>query len=314
MTPDTSKPPLFSNDILGVRKLDYMSTLTNDLHSAISNFVQAARHETATVDITKPEVVGQNLIADVTVTNKTGHRFPSGVGFRRAFIEFDVIDSGSIDPATGEPKILWSSGRTNDEGFIIDNDLKILETEYLGTSRNLKGPCQPHFFGKDRAISSSKQVQIYEELMTDSDSNFTTSFIRRDTPVKDNRLLPRGWSVKGPDPSLSGEFLHSTFPEGDAVDDPSYANGSGTSSVRYAVPLSQLPRGIDTSRLTVKATLYYQSIPPYYLMQRFEQAPNAEGTKRLFYLTSRLKTKGTHIENWRLKIASAQRSSNRREK
>ena len=314
MTPDTSKPPLFSNDILGVRKLDYMSTLTNDLHNAISNFVQAARHETATVDVTKPEVVGQNLVADVTVTNKTGHRFPSGVGFRRAFIEFDVIDSSSIDPATGEPKIIWSSGRTNDEGFIIDNDLNILDTEYLGTTRNRKGPCQPHFYGKGRPISSSKHVQIYEELMTDSDSNFTTSFIRRDTPVKDNRLLPRGWSAKGPDPSLSGEFLHSTFPEGDAANDPSYANGSGTSSVRYAVPLSQLPRGIDTSKLTVKATLYYQSIPPYYLMQRFEQAPNAEGTKRLFYLTSRLKTKGTHIENWRLKIASAERRMQRREK
>jgi hypothetical protein len=42
MTPDWTMPaPNFSNDILGVRMSDYMSTLNNDLPNAISNFVQA---------------------------------------------------------------------------------------------------------------------------------------------------------------------------------------------------------------------------------------------------------------------------------
>jgi hypothetical protein len=76
------------------------------------------------------------------------------------------------------------------------------------------------------------------------------------------------------------------------------------SVVHYEIPLSELPAGIDPLRLTVRATLYYQSIPPYYLMQRFEQAPNAAGTQRLLYLTSRLNTKGTPIEGWRLLIDS----------
>jgi hypothetical protein len=308
MTPDTSSKPVFSNDILGVRKSDYMSTLDNDLPNSIMNFVQAAQHETATVEVSKPEVTGQNFVADVTVTNKTGHRLPSGVGFRRLLIEFDVVDNALIDPVTGKPKIVWSSGKTNDEGFIVDNDGNILETEYIGTTRNLKGPGQPHFYGTKpgQVIVSSKQVQIYEELIKDGDGNFTTSFIRRhEPPVKDNRLLPKGWSREGPAPrSLNGEFLHSTFPGGDAANDPNYTNGSGTSKVRYAVPLSQLPNGVDPSKLTVMATLYYQSIPPYYLLQRFEQAPHAPGTQRLFYLTSRLNTKGTKIENWKLMIAS----------
>jgi cytochrome c553 len=309
MTPDTSKKPNYSNDILGVRKSDYMSTLSNDLPNAISNFVQAAQQDSATIEVTKPDLTDQNLIADVTVTNKTGHRFPSGVGFRRLFIEFDVIDSSSIDPATGKPKIVWSSGRTNDEGFIVDNAGNILDSEYVGTSRNKKGPAQPHFYGREHPITSSKDVQIYEELITDSEHNFTTSFIRRDEIVKENRLLPRGWSREGPAPlSFKDEYLHSTFPEGDAANDPSYTNGSGTSKLRYAVPFSELPKGIDRSKLTVKATLYYQSIPPYYLMQRFEQAPNAPGTQRLFYLTSHLNPKGTHIENWKLLIASSSQS------
>jgi len=299
MTPDKNNPPNYSNDILGVRKSDFMSTLNNDLPNSILNFVQAAQHETATIEVTKPVVDGQSFVTEVTVTNKTGHRFPSGVGFRRLFIEFDVID--------GSGKTVWSSGATNDEGFIVDNSGSILETEYIGTSRNMKGPSQPHFYGKEHPITSSNQVQIYEELIKDSNGNLTTSFIRRDAIVKENRLLPKGWTREGPAPlSFNGEFLHSTFPEGDAANDPSYLNGSGTSKVRYAIPLSQLPKGVDLSKLTVKATLYYQSIPPYYLMQRFEQAPNARGTQRLFYLTSRLNPKGTQIENWKLLIASTQ--------
>lgn len=306
MTPDTSKKN-FSNDILGVRKSDYMSTLNNDLPNAISNFVQAAQNDSATIEVSKPDLTDKNLVADVTVTNKTGHRFPSGVGFRRLLIEFDVIDNSTIDPATGKPKIVWSSGATNDEGFIVDNAGTILDTEYVGTTRNMKGPAQPHFYGPEHPITSSKEVQIYEELIKDSQGDFTTSFIRRDAIVKENRLLPKGWTKEGPAPaSFNGEFLHSTFPEGDAAKDPSYTNGSGTSKLRYAVPFLELPKGIDRSKLTVKARLYYQSIPPYYLMQRFEQAPNAPGTQRLFYLTSRLNPRGTYIENWKLLIATSQ--------
>jgi len=295
MTGDRSDPPNYSNDVLGVRKSDYMSTLGNDLPNAVSNFVQAAQHESATIDVSNASIDANTLSAAVTVTNKTGHRFPSGVGFRRAFIRFDVMDGA---------RIIWSSGATNDAGFIVDNGGRILESEYIGTSRGLKGPAQPHFWGTAHAITSSTQVQIYEELVKDAGGDYTTSFIRRNEITKDNRLLPRGWTKAGPAPaSLSGEFLHATFPEGDAANDPAYQNGSGTSVVRYQIPLSQIPKG-NRSNLLVKATLYYQSIPPYYLTQRFEQAPHAPGTHRLFYLTSRLNTVGTPIEGWKLLVAS----------
>jgi hypothetical protein len=38
---------------------------------------------------------------------------------------------------------------------------------------------------------------------------------------------------------------------------------------------------------------------------RFEQAPDYPATKRLYYLASNLKTAGTHLENWKFKIVSA---------
>ncbi len=160
---------------------------------------------------------------------------------------------------------------------------------------------QPHYYDKPgHTITRQDQVQIFEELMQDADGNFTTSFIRRDTPVKDNRLLPLGWTEKGPDPSLSGEFLESTHPFATG-DDGHYKDGSGTSVVTYEVPLN----GIDPATISLVATVYYQSIPPYYLKMRFDQAPDYPATKRLYYLTSNLKTAGTPIENWKLKIVSA---------
>jgi hypothetical protein len=160
---------------------------------------------------------------------------------------------------------------------------------------------QPHYYDDQaHAITRQDQVQIFEELMLDADGNFTTSFIRRDMPVKDNRLLPAGWTEQGPDPSLSGEFLKATHPHGTG-DDPHYKDGSGTSVVTYEVPLA----GIDPAAVTLTATLYYQSIPPYYLKMRFDEAPDYPATKRLYYLSSNLKTAGTPLENWKFKVVSA---------
>ena len=285
------------NEVLGVRQNDYMLTVNADLPNAIDAFVEQAQNTTAEIAISKPIVSKDKLVANVTVTNKTGHRFPSGVGFRRAFVEFRATDNRS-------GKTVWASGRTNELGIIVDENGKPLPSEFFeprGPSSVPRQAYQPHYYDQPQhAITRQDQVQIFEELMLDAEGNFTTSFIRRDTPVKDNRLLPLGWTEQGPDPSLSGEFLLATHPHGTG-DDKHYEDGSGTSVVTYEVPLA----GIDPKAVTLTATLYYQSIPPYYLKMRFEQAPDYPATKRLYYLASNLNTKGTALENWKFQIVSA---------
>ena len=285
------------NEVLGVRQNDYMLTVNADLPNAIDAFVQQAQNSTASIVVTPVSTDKDKLVANVTVTNKTGHRFPSGVGFRRSFIEFQVIDNRS-------GQIVWASGRTNELGIIVDENGKPLPSEFFARYQDKSGKSfqyyQPHYYDKPgHTITRQDQVQIFEELIQDADGNFTTSFIRRDTPVKDNRLLPLGWSAQGPDPSLSGVFLDATYAHA-VGDDGHYKDGSGTSVVTYEVPLN----GIDPRFLTLKATIYHQSIPPYYLKMRFDQAPDYPATKRLYYLTSNLKTSGTPIENWKLKIVS----------
>src|SRR6202521_672072 len=254
------------NEVLGVRQNDYMLTVNADLPNAIDAFVEQAQNSTATIAVTPVSTRNDKLVANVTVTNKTGHRFPSGVGFRRAFIEFQVVDKSK--------KTVWASGRTDELGIIVDENNNRLPSEFFARYQDESGKprqhYQPHYYDQPgHTITRQDQVQIFEELIQDADGNFTTSFIRRDTPVKDNGLLPLSWTAKGPDSSLSGEFLAATPPHA-VGDDTHYKDVSGTSVVTYEVPL----KGRDPKSLTLKATIYHQSIPPYYLKMRFDEAPD----------------------------------------
>ena len=278
-------------DILGVSKTDYMTSATNGVDIAIENMVRQAQQNTAEISVDDVALSGNNLKATVNIRNLTGHRFPSGVAFRRAFVEFLVLDGNEV---------VWGSGRTNGVGVILGGDGKPLPTEFLPNSTTY----QPHH----QVITSEDQVQIYEELNQNADKEFTTSFIHRVYDIKDNRLLPDGWRTATffkPDGEVLYEFMEATDPRATG-DDPDYMDQGpgfeGGDSLVYDVTL---PEGIDSASLTVRASLYSQAIPPYWLHQRFNAAPEGEATKRLYYLTSRLNLEGTAMDNWKLELVSA---------
>jgi len=277
-----------------VRKSDYMTGTSDNLEDAQAKLFEQGRTRTATIAATT-SLSGRELTADVTVTNLTGHRFPSGVGFRRAWIELLVIEQQDE-----RQRLVWSSGRTNDVGVIVDAEGRPLPSEFFTDYKDPSGRLQQHYQKHHEEITSDGQVQIYEELLRDNAQRFTTSFIRRDHEVKDNRLLPAGWTPTGPDPSLSGEFLEATFPRGEAEHDSDYRDGKGHDTVRYKV---QLPPDVDPKNVSVQARLFYQSIPPYYLNQRFT-ASKGDATRRLYYLTSNVNLKGTPMEGWKIAIAA----------
>jgi hypothetical protein len=279
--------------VLGVRKDDYMSGSRSDLEDAIDNFVQQAQERTAKLGVAAIATSPQQITANVAITNLAGHRFPSGVGFRRAFIELLVRDS--------QGNVVWASGRTNNLGVIVDGSGEALPSEFLTEYQDPQGRTQQHYQPHYQIINAQDQVQIYEELTQNAEGKFTTNFVRRDDTIKDNRLLPIGWTRTGPDPSLNGRFLESTHAEGDAVNDSDYQNGQGTDRLAYQIVL---PEGIDPTRCTVRATLYYQATPPYYLNDRFKGAPDGDATKRLYYVASNLDLTGTAVDNWKLPVAT----------
>jgi len=78
----------------------------------------------------------------VVVRNKTGHRFPTGVAFRRAFLELAVVRPA----ADGRPEqVVWASGRTNDLGVLVGPDGQPLPTEFFAADpKTGKQQYQPH--------------------------------------------------------------------------------------------------------------------------------------------------------------------------
>jgi hypothetical protein len=267
-TGDPSQPPLLSNLTLAARES-----------------VRLARAETARVEIVSIERDGARLRARVRVVNLAGHKLPSGVGFRRAFLELRVKD--------GAGGTVWVSGATDATGVVLGAGGRVLESEFSSSPRRM----QPHY----QAIDSEDQVQIYEERTADDQGRLTTSFLGLFTPVKDNRLLPRGWP-RGSDGVPEYLRPHLPRPEGNGssgtfYQDPAYEDGSGSDEIVYNVPADRAGRGV------VEATLYYQAIPPYYLRDRFATARGIE-TQRLYYMASRLSLKGTAIEGWKLRVAA----------
>jgi hypothetical protein len=249
-----------------------------------------AKTMTATVKIVGVTKLSDRLQINVRVTNNAGHSFPSGVGFRRAFLDLDVMDRNQI---------AWASGDVSPKGVIVDGHGMPLPTETFTRDQQ---HFQNHYWAKN-PITREDQVQIYEELVVNPEGFLTTSFIALDHKVKDNRLQPRGWSSSGP-------FAEETGPVDTCVQgasppecDPDYQNSSGSNLVRYEIPLSACRNGGCVSAATsVRATLYYQTIPHHYLEQRATDATGID-TERLVRFTRDLKVAQTAVDRWVLPIA-----------
>jgi hypothetical protein len=275
-------------ELLGIRTADSMyDEAVPGLLTAQSSGYDLARRETANIEVSSLSRTDKSLDATIKIENLAGHGFPSGVGFRRAFLTFEVLDAAG--------KVIWASGRTNSVGAILKGmSEEVLPTEFFYDPATRQQVFQPHY----EVITDEGQVQIYEEVIADSQGKITTSFVGLDHVLKNNRLLPKGWRADGP-------YAEFTAPHGDAELDPEYVNQTGSTGadrIIYRVPLDDRTRGA----VSVRVTLNYQAIPPYYLKDRFRIGKGAE-TQRLAYFTSHLNVEKTPIESWKLPIASATR-------
>jgi hypothetical protein len=271
------------------------------LFTGFESILEMARDQTAELEIgpVKKTKKGE-LHSVVTVTNLTGHALPTGVGFRRMFLQFLVLDQ------QGNP--LWASGRTNELGFILDGLTdQVLESEQPVRFPN--APFQPHY----QVITAGNQVQIYQELTTDSQGFLTSNFLRRFTIVKNNRIPPKGFDPRYFARSKSAYIRELAELPPDEAADPYYTDRkrTGAHKIEYRIPLdaATLSRAAE-----VQVTLYYQSIPPFYLQQRFRDASQGpaenDDIRRLYYITSHLNVdaatseKGDAVlKGWKLQLA-----------
>lgn len=298
-------------DVLGIRTQDPMlvSKGLDPLLLTEQAMLDQASSSTARISV-KPEKTDGKLKATVRIDTEVGHKLPSGVGFRRAFVEFDVLDA--------QGNVLWASGRTNGAGVIVDEAGKPVAGE-LWWKDDCSGRLhpdelvfQPHF----EVIRRQDQAQIYQELVTapvgknpecglhvKARPPLTTSFLSICGRAKDNRILPQGFLSLEERTAIAlalganADLAQDVEPHG-VGKDPDYRDGGGDSLV-YEIDLATV-KGAPAS---VQATLYYQATPPFYLQDRFCTS-KSEDTQRLYFLAGHLNLDGTEAEDWKLEVVS----------
>jgi hypothetical protein len=162
------------------------------------------------------------VVVNVRVENLTGHKFPTGHPFRRAWLHLVVRNARG--------RVVFESGAFERSGVI----------------RGVQGGYAPHY----DVITQPEQVQIYQAVMADRNGLATWSLLRGATYLKDNRIPPRGFGKE----SAPREVAVC----GGAENDPNFdSSGSGGDEVTYRIPLQD-----PGKPLTVRVELLYQSIPP----------------------------------------------------
>ncbi|MDB6084899.1 MAG: hypothetical protein JWN43_2780 [Gammaproteobacteria bacterium] len=199
-----------------------VSADSRELYNAADRTVRYLQSEAASLSVATPEIRNRRLEANVTVGNLGGHKLPTAYPARRAWLHVVVRDR--------DHRAVFESGALNPDGSIAGNDNDQDATKY-----------EPHY----REIRDAGQVQIYETILGDSDGRVTTGLLTAVGYLKDNRLLPRGFSKSDAAPEIA---VH-----GDALADPAFTDRGH--AVRYSIDV-----GSAVGPFEVDAELWYQPI------------------------------------------------------
>jgi len=212
---------------------------TSNFDRTISKTLKMLQQKSLNADLDYLGSTSDTLLFEYTIENKAGHKFPSGFPSRRAFVEFLLIDTDQGDT------VFHSGGYNEDFELIAHNE-----------------DFEPHY----DFISKEDQVQVYELVPADINGDFTTILERGYQTIKDNRLVPKGFS--------SDHFTYDTVAVvGMAVEDSNYnlntdgSEGSGTDKIIFGIKM-----GTFTGSVKAYAKVHYQTLSPRWINPLFEDA------------------------------------------
>lgn len=210
--------------------------------STIAATLRMLQHKTLDLTLETGGLHGDSANFTVKLTNKAGHKFPSGYPSRRAWIELEVKDQNG--------NTVFHSGRMNPDFSLPDEDANF----------------EPHH----QTIDDPSQVQIYELTPGDVNGLFTNVLERCNVALKDNRLVPQGFSYSDP--------VYDTTQVTGIGGDPDFDVDGGSDRVFYRIPTNGY-----TGFLTVSAKVWYQSLPPKWMAPIFAySSPEIDAFKTMF--------------------------------
>ena len=190
--------------------------------------------QTAELTLLSQAITDGELTAVVQVSNLAGHKFPTGVPIRRAWLHVEVAD--------GNGQVIFQSGTPQMDGQITGNDADIDAATF-----------EPHH----DVITAEDHVQIYETIMHDSEGRITYTFLNAGGYLKDNRLLPEGFDKATSAPDITVYGL--------AAEDDTFTGGMDIVTYRLDVSHVQLP-------IQFTARLLYQSVGHRFLVDLSQDA------------------------------------------
>jgi len=196
--------------------------LPSEFEAAADRTIQHLKAETARVRIDQINVAGGRLQADISVENRSGHKFPTAYPSRRAWLHVTVRDRDN--------RVIFESGALNPNGSIQGNDNDANANQF-----------ESHY----TEITTPEQVQIYEDIMVGTNNLPTTGLLTAVRFIKDNRLLPRGFDKRAVEQEIA--------PQGEAVNDADFIGGGDKTRYSIAVGNAQGP-------FQVEADLWFQPI------------------------------------------------------
>ncbi|WP_306643676.1 multiheme c-type cytochrome [Sanyastnella coralliicola] len=214
-----------------------ISATEADYDATIAATLEMLQQQSLDMELFEVSRDEQMIAFDVELENRAGHKFPSGYPARRLFVQTTVYD----DLAN---TVIWQSGEWDEDFYLLDEDENF----------------EPHY----DLITNEDQVQIYEMVMADVNGDPTTVLERADDYLKDNRLVPLGFTTEH-------EVYDTTLVVGDALTDLDFNQdelgfqGTGGDNIHYQVDMSANPE----LAIRVEVKVYYQSIPPKWTEELF---------------------------------------------
>jgi hypothetical protein len=184
------------------------------------------------------------LSFDVTISNHTGHKFPTGYPSRRVWLAVLVTDTAGT--------VLFESGLPDATNrLVVDNDFA--SDACMATQKpagfDSSGCFMPHI----NQVTSAHQIPVYETVMASTDGQITQVLLYADSVLKDNRIPPRGFDNANAPADVA--------PQGVAGDTNFNAAGSGADTVSYQLDLS----AANPTSVNVEVWLYYQAAAPSFI-------------------------------------------------
>lgn len=240
------RSPFFRHDIVGGntfmlnlmkenRDTLKLTAYASHFDTIIDRTTRMLQENTLDVSLSEVERTLNDLTVDLELTNKAGHKFPSAYPSRIAFVRLVATDE------MGDT--LFASG-------LLDENFELLERDL---------PFEPHY----DFISSEEEVQVYELVFGDELGQETTTLTKAQVGLKDNRLVPFGFSTSHSaydTTKLYGQVLL----DDDFNLDGTATEGTGRDNITYQIPLAGYQGDV-----TVEAEVFYQVTPPRWLEEMF---------------------------------------------